>query len=244
MKRSLVAALVLGVAARAAPRPLRPRGPTASHRGQRSPGRPAGQQLREQHLGHPILLRRGVGRRARLHRRARRLYLGDGRSARGSARDIKKVAGNNPLTPLLPRLIELLSRGTMTRASLGSSPSRTAWKATCADPRQRAHSRIRSSTASTTPRPVREWRRLRLRRALSLAAIYDAEIQHGPGGRPRTGCRRCSAAPSAGRGGTPRSGIGERSFLLSLPSRSGGRLFLSRTRPEPPGPPGGNRSAA
>jgi chitosanase len=88
---------------------------------------------------------------------------------------------DNPLADLLPRLRELAANGDGSLDGLEKLPQ--AWRDTCKDPRQR---RIQDDVVDKeyyNP-AVRHWRRLSLHRPLSLAAIYDAEIQHGDGEDP------------------------------------------------------------
>jgi chitosanase len=119
---------------------------------------------------------------------------------------------DNRLAPLLPRLRELAEKEDGSLEGLEDLPS--AWAATCDDPRQRA---IQDSVVDREYyRPaVRHWRKLGLKRPLSLGAIYDAEIQHGDGedldGVPAMLRRAARKA-----GGTPRRGVPERRFLLAF----------------------------
>jgi chitosanase len=87
----------------------------------------------------------------------------------------------NPLADLLPRLRELAASGDGSIEGLERLPQ--AWADTCDDPAQR---RIQDSVVDReyyTP-AVKLWRKYGLRRPLSLAAIYDAAIQHGAGPDP------------------------------------------------------------
>jgi chitosanase len=87
----------------------------------------------------------------------------------------------NPLEPLLPRLRELAENEDGSIEGLEQLPQ--AWADTCDDPAQRA---IQDSVVDREYyRPaVKLWRKYGLRRPLSLAAIYDASIQHGAGPDP------------------------------------------------------------
>jgi chitosanase len=58
-------------------------------------------------------------------------------------------------------------------------------------------------------------RKRKLRRPLSLAAIYDAEIQHGPGSDP-DGVPAMLRRAKKRAGGTPRTGVGEKRFLRAF----------------------------
>jgi chitosanase len=88
---------------------------------------------------------------------------------------------DNPLADLLPRLRDAAASGDGSTDGLEDLPQ--AWKDTCKDPRQRA---IQDSVVDReyyTP-AVKLWRKYGLKRPLSLAAIYDADIQHGAGPDP------------------------------------------------------------
>jgi chitosanase len=77
-----------------------------------------------------------------------------------------------------------------------------AWQSTCKDARQR---RVQDAVVDReyyNP-ALRHWRRLRLRTPLSLAAIYDAEIQHG-GGDDHDGTPAMIKRATRKAGGTPR----------------------------------------
>jgi chitosanase len=119
---------------------------------------------------------------------------------------------DNPLAPLLPRLRELAENEDGSLEGLEELPS--AWAATCDDPRQRA---IQDGVVDREYyRPaVRHWRKLGLRRPLSLGAIYDAAIQHGDGEDP-DGVRAMLKRATKRAGGTPRTGVPERRFLLAF----------------------------
>jgi chitosanase len=92
-----------------------------------------------------------------------------------------RAVPGNPLEPLLPRLRELAANGDGSLDGLEELPQ--AWADTCTDKRQR---RIQDKVVDREyyKPAVREWSKLKLRRPLSLAAIYDAEIQHGGGADP------------------------------------------------------------
>jgi chitosanase len=88
---------------------------------------------------------------------------------------------DNPLAHLLPRLRELAANGDGSLDGLEDLPQ--AWRDTCKDPQQR---RIQDSVVDKeyyNP-AVRHWKAIGLHKPLSLAAIYDAEIQHGDGEDP------------------------------------------------------------
>src|SRR4051812_17834938 len=92
-----------------------------------------------------------------------------------------RAVPDNPLADLLPRLRELAKDGDGSLEGLEALPQ--AWADTCKDKRQR---RIQDKVVDREyyKPAVKEWSKLRLHRALSLAAIYDAEIQHGGGSDP------------------------------------------------------------
>jgi chitosanase len=123
-----------------------------------------------------------------------------------------RVAPDNPLADLLPRLRELARDGDGSIDGLESLPG--AWKQACRDARFR---RIQDAVVDReyyNP-AVRAWRKLGLRRALSLAAIYDAEIQHG-GGPDHDGVPAMLRRATAAAGGTPRRGVSEKHFLRAF----------------------------
>lgn len=120
---------------------------------------------------------------------------------------------DNPLADLLPRLRELAREESGSLEGLESLPD--AWRATCDDSRQRA---IQDEVVNREYyRPaVREWRTRKLRRPLSLAAIYDAEIQHG-GGEDPDGVPAMLKRAAKRAGGTPaRGGVSETKFLRAF----------------------------
>ena len=123
----------------------------------------------------------------------------------------REVPGN-PLADLLPRLRELAANEDGSIDGLEDLPS--AWKATCTDPRQRAIQNLVVNEQYYRP-AVRHWKRLKLRRPLSLAAIYDAEIQHGNGADP-DGVPAMLRRARKRAGGTPRTGVGESRFLRAF----------------------------
>jgi chitosanase len=119
----------------------------------------------------------------------------------------------NPLADLLPRLRELAANGDGSLDGLEKLPQ--AWRDTCEDPRQRkAQDRVVDREYYNPA--VTHCRALGLHRPLSLAAIYDAEIQHGDGEDPDGVPAMLKRA--AGRvHGTPRTkGVSERRFLLAF----------------------------
>jgi chitosanase len=119
-----------------------------------------------------------------------------------------RAVPGNPLADLLPRLRELAANGDGSLDGLEALPG--AWRDTCKDPRQR---RIQDAVVDEqyyNP-AVRHWRKLGLHRPLSLAAIYDAEIQHGDGEDPdgvpamlKRATKRAHGTPKKGRVSEPR----------------------------------------
>jgi chitosanase len=124
-----------------------------------------------------------------------------------------RAVPDNPLEDLLPRLRELAANGDGSLEGLEALPG--AWRDTCKDPRQR---RIQDGVVDKeyyNP-AVKEWRKRGLHRPLSLAAIYDAEIQHG-GGEDPDGVPAMLKRAAKRAHGTPRSkGIPEGRFLKAF----------------------------
>ncbi len=121
--------------------------------------------------------------------------LGDGRgytvgragftSATGDLLEVvRRYAAAEPgsrLARYLPRLRELARTESPSLRGLEGLPA--AWRASCRDPRQRAAQDAIVDREYLQP-AVRTWRALGLRTPLSLAALYDAEIEHGGGSDP------------------------------------------------------------
>jgi chitosanase len=124
-----------------------------------------------------------------------------------------RAVPDNPLSNLLPRLRELAANHDGSLDGLEDLPQ--AWRDTCTDPRQR---RVQDAVVDKeyyNP-AVREWRKRGLRRPLSLAAIYDAEIQHG-GGEDPDGVPAMLRRATKRAHGTPRSqGVPEARFLRAF----------------------------
>lgn len=149
--------------------------------------------------------------------------LGDGRgytagragftSATGDLLDVverysARVPGN-PLAGYLPRLRELAAYHSGSVAGLGGLPQ--AWQSAANDPVFRA---VQDQVVDETyyrPALARAAQQ-GLRTPLAIAAVYDAIIQHGegddPDGLPALLTRTASQA-----GGTPASGVNERTWL-------------------------------
>lgn len=152
--------------------------------------------------------------------------LGDGRgytvgragftSATGDLLEVAeryaRIASGNPLQPLLPRLRELARHGDGSTAGLQRLPS--AWRATCREPRQHAVQDAVVDELYYLP-AVRLWRSLRLRTPLSLAALYDAMVQHGDGDDP-DGVPALVRRATRRLGGRPSHTISERRYLLAF----------------------------
>src|SRR3954451_310175 len=117
---------------------------------------------------------------------------------------------DNPLADLLPRLRELAANGDGSTDGLEALPD--AWKETCKDPRQRAIQDAVVDREYYNP-AVKLWRKYGLKLPLSLAAIYDADIQHGAGPDP-DGVPAMLKRPVKRALGSPRNGrAGEKRFL-------------------------------
>src|SRR4051812_24259803 len=115
---------------------------------------------------------------------------------------------DNPLADLLPRLRELAANGDGSNDGLEALPD--AWKETCKDPRQRAIQDAVVDREYYNP-AVKLWRKYGLKLPLSLAAIYDADIQHGAGPDPdgvpamlKRTVKRAHGSPRNGRAGEKR----------------------------------------
>ena len=137
-------------------------------------------------------------------------------SATGDLLDVAerytRKAGDNPLSPLLPRLRQLAKGADGSTAGLERLPD--AWRATCTDARQR---KVQDSVVDReyyNP-AVREARRLRLRKPLSVAALYDAEIQHGGGPDP-DGVPAMLRRARRKAHGSPRTDVSEKRFLTAF----------------------------
>ncbi len=152
--------------------------------------------------------------------------LGDGRgytvgragftSATGDLLEVaegySRLAAGNPLAPLLPRLRQLARRQDGSTAGLERLPR--AWRATCRNQRQR---RVQDAVVNELyylP-AVQLWRSLRLRTPLSLAALYDAMVQHGDGDDP-DGVPALVRRATRRAGGRPSRTVGERRYLLAF----------------------------
>jgi chitosanase len=124
-----------------------------------------------------------------------------------------KAVPGNPLEDLLPRLRELAANGDGSTDGLEELPQ--AWHDTCKDPRQR-HIQDRVVDEEYYNPAVKEWRKRGLKRPLSLAAIYDAEIQHGGGSDPDGVPAMLKRAAKRALGTPRKGGVSERRFLLAF----------------------------
>lgn len=91
------------------------------------------------------------------------------------------LAPGNALQRFVPRLKELAAAGSPSLAGLAGFPA--AWHRSCHDVMLRRAQDAVDQLEYLDP-AVALWRRLGLRTPLSLAALYDATIQHGDGGDP------------------------------------------------------------
>jgi chitosanase len=124
-----------------------------------------------------------------------------------------RAVGDNPLAPLLPRLRKLASAESGSLAGLESLPD--AWREACLDPRQRAVQDDVVDAFYYRPAMARGGA-VGLRRPLSLAALYDAEIQHGGGPDP-DGAPALVRRATRRAGGTPRRGsVSEPAWLAAF----------------------------
>ena len=115
----------------------------------------------------------------------------------------------NPLADYLPRLHELADSGSDSVVGLDGLPN--AWQAAAADSFFRQAQDDIVDQEYIRP-AVAHWRALGLTSNLSLAALYDAAIQHGDGDDPDSLGAMIDRA-SARTGGTPAQGISETLWL-------------------------------
>lgn len=109
-------------------------------------------------------------------------------------------APDNPLAPFLPRLREVAEQGSDSTEGLEGLPD--AWRQACQDPRQVAVQDAVVDDEYFDPAMAKA-RRVGLKLPLSLAALYDAEIQHGGGDDP-DGTPAMIKRTTKKAGGTPR----------------------------------------
>ena len=128
------------------------------------------------------------------------------------AESYTKAVPGNALSPFLPRLRELAAEEDGSIDGLEGLPD--AWRSSCADRRQREAQDAVVDEDYYKPARGR-WRRLGLRTALSLAAIYDAEIQHG-GGEDPDGVPAMLKRARKKAGGSPQTGVSESRFLRAF----------------------------
>jgi chitosanase len=124
-----------------------------------------------------------------------------------------RAVPGNPLARYLPRLRVLTRRESGSTAGLEGLPD--AWRQTCQDPRQRAAQD--SLVDDWYYRPaLRKARRVGLKLPLSIAQIYDAEIQHG-GGTDPDGTPAMIRRTNKRAGGTPkRRQVSEKRWLKTF----------------------------
>lgn len=116
------------------------------------------------------------------------------------------------LAGLLPRLRELAASGSDSVTGLEDLPA--AWSQAASDARFHAAQDHVSDQLYYQP-AVTNWRREGLVSALSLAAIYDAIIQHGEGDDP-DGLPAMIQRAGRRAGGNPASGVGEAAWLQAF----------------------------
>ena len=127
-------------------------------------------------------------------------------------RDYTAVAPGNPLARFLPQLERSARAESASTAGLAALPA--AWRATCNRPLDRAIQDRVVDELYFNP-ALKLWRQLGLRTPLSLAALYDAMIQHGEGDDP-DGVPALVRSATARAGGTPATGISEARFLKAF----------------------------
>ncbi len=127
-------------------------------------------------------------------------------------RDYTAVAPGNPLARLLPQLERSARAESASTAGLAALPA--AWRATCNRPLDRTIQNRIVDELYFDP-ALRLWHQLGLRTPLSLAALYDAMIQHGEGDDP-DGVPALVASARARARGTPATGISEAHFLQAF----------------------------
>lgn len=120
-----------------------------------------------------------------------------------------RLVPDNPLAGYLPRLRELAENEDGSIEGLEGLPD--AWAEACKDPRQRKIQDKIVDREYYNP-AVRHWKKLHLTRPLSVAAIYDADIQHGDGPDP-DGVPAMLKRAAKRAHGTPKTGVSEKRFL-------------------------------
>jgi chitosanase len=121
---------------------------------------------------------------------------------------------DNPLAPFLPRLREVADQGSDSTEGLEGLPD--AWHQACQDPRQVAVQDAIVDEEYFAPAMAKA-RKAGLKLPLSLAALYDAEIQHGGGDDP-DGTPAMIKRTTRRAGGSPRSRrkVGEKRWLKTF----------------------------
>ena len=113
-----------------------------------------------------------------------------------------RAVGDNALSPFLPRLREVAAQESDSTDGLEGLPD--AWREACQDPRQTAVQDGLVDDFYYNPAIARA-RKLGLKQPLSLAELYDAEIQHGGGDDP-DGTPAMIKRATRKAGGSPRRG--------------------------------------
>lgn len=122
------------------------------------------------------------------------------------------AAPSNGLASYLPRLRELAAAGSDDVTGLDGFPE--AWATAADDPAFRAAQDAVSDEFYYDP-TVLHGRELGLKKALSVAALYDACIQHGDGDDP-DGVPAMIARATVQAGGSPADGINEAAWLSAF----------------------------
>jgi chitosanase len=122
-----------------------------------------------------------------------------------------EVPGNG-LAVYIPRLVELAEQVSDSTEGLEGLPQ--AWMQAATDPRFRAVQDAVVDELYYRP-TVEHWQQLGLITALSLAALYDADIQHGDGDDP-DGLSAMLERTRARVGGTPATGVSETTWLSAF----------------------------
>jgi chitosanase len=124
-----------------------------------------------------------------------------------------RAVPDNPLAPFLPRLREAAEQQSDSTEGLEGLPD--AWRQACQDPRQVAVQDAIVDEEYYRP-ALAKARRAGLKLPLSIAAIYDAEIQHGGGGDP-DGTPAMIKRTTRRAGGSPRRGrVSEKRWLKTF----------------------------
>jgi chitosanase len=124
-----------------------------------------------------------------------------------------RAVPGNPLARFLPRLREVAREESGSTAGLEGLPD--AWRQACQDARQRAAQDSLVDDWYFRP-ALRKARRVGLKLPLSIAQVYDAEIQHG-GGTDPDGTPAMIRRTNKRAGGTPkRRKVSEKKWLKTF----------------------------